>query len=201
MFLPVLLALVVAVRRRDAVLVGALFVTGAAAIVATSMLPVPLLVALPGLASWASGPVVLSYIESRRALLVTGSAVGLAALTVTAGLALTHVGQPDPAKYSISLVGAIPEQCRLFNSSPVGGFVILERPDVLVSIDSREEDVYGDSRVRDSDRALTGSDMDQLAGAGCALIPPDTGLAQRLGRDEDWARVGEEKSAVLFVRR
>jgi len=43
--------------------------------------------------------------------------------------------QPVPGMYPVKEVADIPQACKLFNSYTLGGFVILQRPDVLVSVD------------------------------------------------------------------
>jgi hypothetical protein len=68
--------------------------------------------------------------------------LGLAAGAVVALPSLGHIGRPNLAYYSIKVVTGIPPHCRLFNTDTLGGFVILERPDVRVSLDSRN-DLYG----------------------------------------------------------
>lgn len=199
-FVSGLLALVISVRRRDVLMVAPLAVTALGALGATRILPILVLVALPVLSAAATRPAVLAYIASRRRMLVQGAIVGLAALTVLAGVAATHFGRPDPTKYSRAVVQAIPTQCRLFNSYLLGGYVILERPDVRVSVDSRN-DLYGVERVRRSLEAVAGRPGQQLADADCVMVPPTTGLAQRLADSDDWVTKESEDAAVLFVRR
>lgn len=199
-FLAGLLALGVAVRRRDAVFSAVLGVTAAGAVGAMRMLPLLLLVALPVLASVATRPTVMRYIASRRVMLTQGAVLGLGVLAVIAASALTHIGRPYPPTYSSAVVAVIPRDCTLFNSYLLGGFVILKRPDVRVSIDSRN-DMYGAERVKDSYRALSRRPGGDLVGAGCVMIPPTTQLARWLRRSDDWKTVKSDKSSVLFVRR
>jgi hypothetical protein len=195
-------AVVVAVRHRDGVLTGALAVSCAGAVLATRLQPVLVLLAVPMLAAAASRPAVLDYIRSRRRVLYPGAAVAVLALIAAAVPSLGHIGRPNPAVYPRHILADIPSGCRLFNSYLLGGYVILRRPDVLVSLDSRN-DLYGARRVLADQRVLDGKgDMPRaLAGADCVLVPPLAGLARELRGDLAWHRVAAERAAVLFVRR
>ena len=196
-----LIALVVAARRRDVVFTAALAVAAAGAVTAIRILPVLLLLSAPMLAVYASQPPVLRYLRSRRTMLAQGSALGLAVIVVLAGLALSHAGRADPSDYPGAVVHAIPKHCRVFNSYLIGGYVILERPDVAVSLDSRN-DLYGAQRVLLAQRVLAGQgDPDhELAGAGCVLVPPTSGLAHRLAGRDGWTLKAAETGAALYVR-
>jgi hypothetical protein len=124
--------------------------------------------------------------------------VSLVALAVPS---LGHIGRPDPDLYPAAVVKQIPDGCHLFNSYLVGGFVLLERPDVLVSIDSRN-DFYGAPRVVAAERLIRGEgDLESgLAGADCVLVPPSTGLARRLSSNPMWRLHASEAGGALFVR-
>jgi hypothetical protein len=137
-----LTALTLAVRRRDLVFTGGLGVATAGSVFAIRPLPILVLLALPVLAAFASRPRVLRYLHSRRIVLYPGLAAG----TVVALPSLGHIGRPDPAYYSMNVVRDILPHCRVFNTDTLGGFVILERPDVQVSLDTRN-DLYGRQRV------------------------------------------------------
>jgi hypothetical protein len=197
-----LVALVVAARRGDAAFAGALGVAMIGSVTAIRLLPILLLLALPVLAAFASHRSVLGYLHSRRVVLGPGAAVGVVALLVLSLPSVGHLGRPDPAIYPTSVVQEIPRNCRLFNSYLLGGFVLFERPDVQVSLDSRN-DLYGAKRVAAQERVLRGKgDLAQgLAGAGCVLVPPTSGLAQRLAGSPQWKLKSSEQSAILFVRR
>jgi hypothetical protein len=69
----------------------------------------------------------------------------------------------------------------VFNSYLVGGYIILERPDAAVSLDSRI-DLYGAARFDEDQRILRGSGdpTAELAGADCVLVSPHDGHADRL---------------------
>lgn len=197
-----LVALVVAARRGDAVFAGALGVAVIGAVTAIRLLPILLLLALPMLAAFASKEAVLGYLHSRRIVLAPGAAVGVVALLWLAVPSFGHIGRPDPAIYPTNVVQEIPRNCQLFNSYQLGGFVLLERPDVRVSLDSRN-DLYGADRVAAAEGVLRGhSDPAQgLVGAGCVLIHPRSVLSQRLHASPQWELRSSEPSAVLFVRR
>jgi len=197
-----LMALVVAARRGDAVFAGALSVAVLGSVTAIRLLPILVLFALPVLAAFASQPAVLGYLHSRRVVLGPGAVAGLAALLWLAVPSLGHIGRPDPAIYPTNVVRDIPRNCRLFNSYLLGGFVLLKRPDVQVSLDSRN-DLYGAKLVEAEERVLRGQgDLAQgLSGAGCVLVQPRSGLARRLHASPQWELKSSEAAAALFVRR
>ncbi len=200
-----LLALILAIRHRDAILAGALAVTMAGAVDAIRFLPFVVLVALPVLAARASrpSPALARYARSRQVMFRRCGVAGVVALVVVAISSLTHIGRPDLATYPVSIVKDIPAGCHLFNTDLIGGFVILERPDVPVSLDTRNT-LYGRSMLLAEERVLQGegSLSRGLAGAGCVLVPPASGLARRLDHDRAWKLTASDPpAAVLFVRR
>jgi hypothetical protein len=200
-----LLALVLVIRRRDAVLTAALAVTTAGSVIAIRSLPFVVLLALPVLAAWAAkpSPALASYARSRQVLFRRGRIAGVVAITAVASPSLAHIGRPELATYPVSIVKDIPAGCRLFNTDLLGGFVILERPDVPVSLDTRNT-LYGKSMLFAEERVLAGKGnlTRGLAGAGCVLVPPASGLARRLDHDPGWKLTASEPpAAVLFIRR
>lgn len=202
LFVIGLLGLAFAARRRDPVLCGALAVSAAGSVAAMRILPILVLLALPVLASAISREAVLQYLDSRRRMISTGAVVLLSFTMVVALVNLPYFGRPDPTHFPDAAVKAIPPGCALFNDYRLGGLVILQRPDVPVSIDSRN-DLYGAEPVRRSARVAKGlGDMDTgLRGADCVLVHPNGGLAQRLRNSPDWTLTSAEPAAVLFVRR
>jgi hypothetical protein len=202
LFVVGLLGLGVAARRGDPIFTAALAVAACGSVAAMRILPILVLLALPVLASLASHEVVLRYFASRHRMLAQGAA---AVLVIAVGLALFNLpsfGRPDPAHFPREAIKAIPAGCKLFNEYQLGGLVILERPDVLVSIDSRN-DLYGAERVTQSFQVLSGEvDLGQgLAGADCVLVPPTSGLARRLRTSPGWDLKSAESTAELFIRR
>ena len=196
-----LVALILAARQRDPVFVGELGIAAAGSVMAVRLLPILVLLALPVLAASASRPSLLSYIHSHGIVLYSGAAAGMAAVAVLALPSLGHAGRPSPAIYPIKVVSDIPPHCRLFNTYELGSFVILERPDVHVSLDSRN-DLYGRQRVLAAERMLDGQGdvASGLAGAGCVLVPPATGLARWLHAKRGWKLTGWDPAAALYVR-
>jgi hypothetical protein len=197
-----LAALAVAIRRRDVVLVGSLAVCAAGAVEAIRMLPFLLITAIPILASGASGDRVQAYLRSRRGPVLFATIAWLASSAYIAVPALKHIGRPSPAYYSPAAVRAIPAGCRVFNQYMVGGYIILERPDVTVSLDSRS-DMYGAARLADDERTVagTGDLSGELASADCVLVSPHDGLAHRLEVSEAWRVAEQDPVSELFVRR
>jgi len=166
-------------------------------VIAIRLLPILVLLALPVLAASASRPRVLRYLHSRRIVFY----LGLAAGAVVALPSLAHIGRPEPGYYSIKVVNDIPPHCRLFNSDLLGGFVILERPDVQVSLDTRNN-LYGRQLLLAEEQVLAGKgDVTRgLAGVGCVLVPPATGLATWLRTSHEWKLTASDPAADLFVR-
>lgn len=202
MLLLGLIALIVAARRHDVVSTAAIGVTVIGSAAAIRMLPVLLLLALPVLAAFASHPVILRYLRSRRIVLIPGAVAAVGVLAVTALLKLGDVGRPDPGRYPTAVVQAIPQDCKVFNSYDLGGFLMLQRPDVRVSLDSRN-DLYGPERVRAYKAVLDGKgDLDrELDGADCVLVPPASGLARSLAGNPEWEPKAADPAAELFIRR
>jgi len=197
-----LAALLLAARQRNLALAGELGIVAAGAVLAIRLLPILVFLALPVLAAAVSQSPWSGYVHRRRMLLYLVTAAGLVPVVVLALLSLGHIGRPDPAIYPSELVKDIPPHCRLYNSYELGSFVILERPDVQVSLDSRN-DLYGRQRVLAAEQVLRGQGdvAHELTGANCVLVPPATGLATWLRTNQAWKPIGSEPAAVLFVRR
>ena len=187
MFVIGIAALTLAVRRRDIVFTAALSVTSVGPLAAIRILPILVVLALPVISAAVSHPAVLRYARRMRLVLIPGAAIGLASVIALAAPSLGHIGRPVPGLYPAAVVQKIPRNCHLVNSYALGGFVLLLRPDVSVSIDSRN-DLYGSERVVAAERLLKGDgDLDrELGGAGCVLVPPSSGLAKRLSEDPQW---------------
>ena len=192
-----LAALTLAARRRNLIFTGELGIAAVGSVIAIRLLPILVLLALPVLAASASRPRVLRYLHSRRIVFY----LGLAAGAVVALPSLAHIGRPEPGYYSIKVVNDIPPHCRLFNSDLLGGFVILERPDVQVSLDTRNN-LYGRQLLLAEEQVLAGKgDVTRgLAGVGCVLVPPATGLATWLRTSHEWKLTASDPAADLFVR-
>jgi hypothetical protein len=197
-----LAALILAARQRDFLFAGELGIVAVAAVLAIRFLPILVFLALPILAASVSRSPLPGYVRSRPILLYPATAAVLGPVLLLAVPNLGHIGRPDPAIYPVQLVRDIPPHCRLFNSYELGSFVILERPDVKVSLDSRN-DLYGRQRVLADEQVLRGQGdvTRELTGANCVLVPPRMGLAAWLHANQGWKLIGSEPTAVLFVRR
>lgn len=197
-----LLGLGLALRRGDPIFAAALAVAACGSVTAMRILPIFFLLALPVLASVASNERAIRYFASRHRMLTRGASVLLVIAAAFALYNLPSFGRPDPTRFPSTAIKAIPTGCKLFNEYHLGGLVILERPDVPVSLDSRN-DLYGVELVRQSWRVLSGhvDPAEGLAGAGCVLVDPAGGLAAQLRASPDWEMTSEESAAVLFVRR
>lgn len=201
MLLVGIAGLVVALRRHDAVFTAALGVATVGSLLAIRILPILVLLAVPVVAAALTRLASESRARRLRRLVVAVAVAVLASLVALAVPSLAHVGRPDPELYPAAVVKQIPEGCHLFNSYLIGGFVLLERPDVLVSMDSRN-DFYGAERVLAAERLVRGEgDLETgLADAGCVLVPPSTGLARKLSGDPTWRLRASEPGGALFVR-
>jgi hypothetical protein len=194
-------ALVLLVRRRELVLAGILLVLLVGSFVAIRFVPMVLLVSVAAVAALGDHGIVAGYLASRAVLLRRTAVVGIVAFSVVAAPNLLHIGAPDPSRYSAEVVRAIPRDCRLFNSYDLGGFVLLERPDIAVSIDSRAE-LYGAAAIRRY-AALVGGSTDPtgaLDSVRCVLLPPHTALVERLRADPAWRMLQDDRAAALLVR-
>ena len=190
-----------AVRHRHLEFVAALAVTLVGTLIAVRMLPILLLLALPMVAS-GSYPRLTDYVRSRRVIFVPGLMLAELTFVFAAVPNLSHIGQPDPQVYSPGVVAQIPNGCNVFNSYLVGGYIILVRPDVRVSIDSRN-DLYGVERMRTNLRTINGQRAPghALDGADCALLPRRSALATALSQDPQWRKTSGDAVAVLYLRR
>jgi hypothetical protein len=197
-------ALIIAWRRREAVLTAALAVGLAGSLAAVRFLPFVMILAIPMLAAFASNPpdAIRQYLASRQVMFRRCGALGLVALMALAAPSLTHIGRPAPAIYPVAVVAAIPHGCRLLTTDLIGGYVILARPDVPVSLDTRNN-LYGPRLLLAEERVLHGAgDLSRgLAGAGCVIVPPSYGLARRLRHDLQWQARAAEPAGILFARR
>jgi hypothetical protein len=121
-------------RRLDTVLVLAVFALATAS--AIRFAPMAALYAVPELA------VAAGCIRVRPEFLSRTCALALAVLAMFCVIGMRGFAKPGVANASPRLVAELPSGCRLLNDIGVGGAVILHRPDVAVSIDSRN-DMYG----------------------------------------------------------
>jgi hypothetical protein len=196
-------ALIIAWRRRELVLAAALAVCLAGCVDAVRFLPFVVILAVPALAAFVSDPpdAMRRYLISRRVMFQRCGAVAVAALVVLAVPSLTHIGRPQSSTYPAALVADIPHDCRLFTTDLIGSYVILARPDVLVSLDTRNN-LYGAVVLSAEERVLHGGGNPSraLAKAGCVLVPRSYGLAKRLQRNPEWRVRAASQNAILYVR-
>ncbi len=195
-------AFVCSVRLRDPVLAVALALTTAGGVLAIRLLPIAVLLAVAPLAAAASSPALLARLRGLRAVTIPGTVVWLVLAGWFAAGALTHPGRPDASLYSPDAITAIPSGCRVVNTYAVGGYLGLVRPDVLVSIDSRN-DLFGAQRVLAATQLIDGvGDVTAgLDGADCVLVPTGVPLAQRLAGDPSWSQTARDSIQVLYLRR
>jgi hypothetical protein len=131
-----------------------------------------------------------------------GAFLVVAVFTTGAGQAATHLGQPD---YAPQLTALIPSGCRVVTNDLNGGLTELLRPDVTVSLDTRN-DLYGRtdlvalSELLD-DKVPTNTDawFDGHS-VGCVFAPSKKSLVERLSTDPEWRVVGVSDGQTLLVR-
>jgi hypothetical protein len=184
-------------RRWDVAAVLLVLVVGTAT--ACRMAPVTAVVAIPELAAALTG-------ATSRA--VRRATAGIAAVFVLLGVGLAALdigsfGKLDPASTSRDLLDRLPRGCRLLNDYPLGGAVILFRPDVPVSIDSRT-DLYGRDRIL-ANRDLVAGRNDavrtvEAQGVTCVVVPSDAGLVARLRRAAGWRVAASDDERTLLLR-
>lgn len=193
-------AFVIAVKTRSTADMAVVAVSLVAGVWAIRFLAVLLLVSIPTVAA-AMPDALITYGRSRRRMLRQGAIVAVGASLVLAVFGGIHLGRPDPKTYPRTLAADIPTGCNVYTTDLLGGFLILERPDVKVSLDGRN-DLYDRGIDLSALGTLRGhGDVAQaLRGAGCVLVPPTSGLADRLDHESGWKQVGAERAAVLFLR-
>ena len=196
-----LLALVFAMRRNDLAFTAGLSTSFIAALFVVQALPVLVLLAIPMLAAAASQSRARLFVQRHRVIFLPPAIIGMVAVTLVALPSATHIGRPNPDLYPTALVARIPAGCALLNPYLLGGYVIMARPDVRVSLDSRN-DIYGTDLLT---RATLGLDgqlplTQAVTSAQCALIPSASGLAAQLRGSTAWKADGHEGPYALFVR-
>jgi hypothetical protein len=199
-----LAALVIGWRRRELILSAALVVCMAGSIQAVRFLPFVVILATPLIAAFLSSPPdpIRRYLVSRRVMFQRCGALGTIALLALAVPSLTHIGRPEPSTYPVSVIADIPHGCRLLTTDLIGSYVTLARPDVPVSLDTRNN-LYGPALLSAEERVLlgAGSKSPVLARAGCVIVPASYGLARQLRSNPKWQIRGADQAAILFVRR
>lgn len=192
-----LFAALLAWRKRRFASVAMIMVLGVATAMAVRFAPMLALAAVPELA------VVAGRIRVRAVFLRRTCALVIAILAVACLVGLGGFAKPGLRFYSPSLVTQIPSGCRLLNDLDIGGEVILTRPDVLVSIDSRN-DLYGRAAELRSLRQLgepaVGLAFIRSARITCVLTPSAAPLTRALRKQPGWRVIGSDGFRTLLVR-
>lgn len=183
-------------RRMDTVAV--LAVLGIATAMAIRFAPMIALYAVPELAAAAG------RIRVREFFLNRVCAATIAILAIACAAEMTGFAAPGAQNASPSLVKALPAGCRLLNDLEIGGDVIRSRPDVRVSIDSRN-DLYGRAReVRSLDQLSSprsGLAFIRRTGVTCVLAPTKAPLVSALRAASGWQVLATDTVRTLLVRR
>jgi hypothetical protein len=130
--------------------------------------------------------------------------VAAGGVTIVAFIAArsANLAQLDGSQ-SRGLITALPHSCRLLNDYVVGNAVILFRPDVRVSIDSRI-DMYGRAAVLANESVLNdGSgalDYVELHGVNCVLAQSPRKLIAELSQRAGWRVAARDSARTLLVR-
>lgn len=187
------IAAAIAQRRwGPAVLVVALGVSGVFMI---RFIPIAASVALPLMASAVGNAAAPArYLDRRRTWLTAAVAACVAIFMIATAAAIIR---PTRTDQPVGLIAQLPAGCRLMNNYDLGGAVILLRPDVRVSLDSRS-DLYGPALIASVSRTEPAS-FPQL-GVTCALLHTNDFRVAALRSDPQWREVGVERKTVLFVQ-
>ncbi|HZC51966.1 MAG TPA: hypothetical protein VE441_05665, partial [Mycobacterium sp.] len=155
----------------------------------------------------ASAPVfaaALSRLEVRPVMARRILALGC---VLVAGMAINETRQyrhVDQAGRSPALVDVLPAGCRLVNDYDIGGMVLLARPDVLVSLDGRN-DMYGRNDVIAAVRMLAyprrAIPRMDAHGVDCVLAQTQWPLVKALSKDPRWQVAATDSVRTLLVRR
>jgi hypothetical protein len=194
-----LLAGVVAWRTRRYALMVVLAALAVGGVFMIRLLPVAAVIAIPVLATAAELPRLGEWLRARAFAVRAILATAVAGMVAVAAIAVTHVGR---SAYPLAALDALPSGCRLLNDYTSGGPVTLFRPDVPVSVDSRN-DLYGEVELARQSTVLSGPPYApaRLAdwGVTCVLVKPSTGIVPVLRRTPGWREAYTDERAVVFV--
>ena len=191
--------LVAALVRRWWPVAAALCVLAVGSVLAVRFQPILAVCAVPVLAGALSTAGLDRWAARRRGVLRTGVVLLVCAYGVLAVRAVPHLGRPA---YPVRPVQALPSGCRLVNSYDLGGLVILLRPDVPVSVDSRN-DLYGRTEALHLKHLVVRGGPAQLdpLGVDCAVVPARSSLGRGLAGDPGWQPLRTDHGVTAFARR
>lgn len=182
-------------RRWDRGLMLAVLVV--ASCTAIRFAPLVALFAIPELAAGATRLPVRPVMQRR----ILGAGGAVLALMVVMGAG--SLGTLPTITDSPRLVAQIPSHCRVVNDMLVGGAIILRRPDVTVSLDSRN-DMYGREGVLASIHLLANDpgaeERMRAESVDCVLALNGYKLVADLSRSAGWRVVGSDGVRTLLVR-
>lgn len=146
-------------------------------------------------------------------LLIVHLALAAVLVILGGGVALAHVVRPlqaraEEATFPVHAVEWLDTEgfgARAFNRYEWGGYLIHERPESLMFIDGRAQDVYSDELLTlyarvvsvqiDPQPVLDRYEIDHV------IFPPNNALAAWLDANSTWERVYSDPVAVVWVRR
>jgi hypothetical protein len=148
------------------------------------------------------GRLLLAHLALAAGLVMLGVAVALARVNVPAQAAAERAAFPADA---VAWLEAEDPGDRVFNRYEWGGYLIHERPDQLVFIDGRAQDVYSDQLLLlyaaiisvqiDPEPELDRYEIDHV------IFFPDNAFAAWLDASAEWKRAYADALAVVWVRR
>jgi hypothetical protein len=163
------------------------------------LLPIAAVVAIPVLATAGDLPRVAAWLRARAWLMRAVLVAAAAGMVLVAAVAVTHLGR---TAFPLAALSKLPPGCRLLNDYTSGGPVTLFRPDLAVSMDSRN-DLYGEAELARQATVLTGppdapARLDEW-GVTCVLVKPSTGIVPMLRHSPGWREAYSGERAVVFV--
>jgi hypothetical protein len=148
------------------------------------------------------GRLLLAHLALAAGLVMLGVTVALARVNVPAQAAAEEAGFP---LHAVAWLEAEDPGDRVFNRYEWGGYLIHERPDQLVFIDGRAQDVYSDQLLLlyaaiisvqiDPEPELDRYEIDHV------IFFPDNAFAAWLDASSEWKRGYADALAVVWVRR
>jgi hypothetical protein len=183
--------------------VALIVVLGIGAAAACRFAPVLGVVALPELAAF--GATLRSRRWLRWVACLAAGAVVLLALGV--GVAqVSEFGKLRRTSNSADLIAELPRGCRVLNDYQLGGALIMFRPDVKVSVDSRT-DLYGRAAIERNANLLDDLGTPNLSETldeshvRCVLAPTNSQAVRSLqGEPNHWRVLGNQGGRTLLVR-
>lgn len=148
------------------------------------------------------GPLLLVHLALAAVLVILGSGVALAHVVLPLQARAEEATFPEQAVEWLDSEGVA---TRAFNRYEWGGYLIHERPESLVFIDGRAQDVYSDELITlyarivlveiDPQPVLDRYEIDHV------VFKPDDPLSSWLDASPAWERVYSDSTSAVWIRR